>query len=265
MTALYLTHGGGPLPLLGDPAHTELIRFMETVADRFPRPQAIVVVSAHWEMPQPSITGNPAPGLMYDYGGFPPESYEIRYPAAGAPGLAVQIKQRLINHGFDARLDDRRDFDHGTFVPLKLMYPEADIPCLQLSLLTSLDPAEHLRLGQALSETVEDQVLLVGSGSSFHNMRAMIGSMQGQASGRAESEEFNRWLIDTCTSAEISADQRRQRLLDWEQAPRARYCHPREEHLLPLHVCAGSAGFAPAALVFDGTLAGLSLSSFLWA
>lgn len=265
MPVLYLTHGGGPLPLLGDPAHAELTDFLQAVPKRFPRPQAIIVVSAHWEMPAPSITSNPAPGLLYDYGGFPPESYDIRYPAPGAPELARQIQQRLIDYGFDARLDNQRDFDHGMFVPLKLMYPGADIPCLQLSLLTSLDPAEHLRLGQALSETVDDRMLLVGSGSSFHNMRAMIGSMQGQASGHAESEEFNRWLIDTCTSAEISAEQRKQRLLDWEQAPQARYCHPREEHLLPLHVCAGSAGFAPATLVFDGTLAGLSLSSFLWA
>jgi len=260
MPIVYLTHGGGPLPLLGDPAHASLVQFLQALPSHFPRPEAIVIASAHWEERYPTLTSAANPSLIYDYGGFPPESYTIRYPAPGLPELATDIQRLLDTNGFQAQLDGRRGFDHGMFVPLKLMYPDADIPCVQLSLMESLDPEEHWRMGEALAPLLQRNILLVGSGSSFHNMRAMLGALDA----RSQSIEFNDWLIDTCANSAIDADMRRQRLVDWESAPYGRFCHPREEHLLPLHVCAGAAGGREGETVFNGDLFGLAMSGFFW-
>ena len=162
--------------------------------------------------------------------------------------------------GMNAQTDAVRGFDHGMFVPLKLMYPDADVPCVQLSLLESLDPEEHIRMGEALQPLLQEEVLIVGSGSSFHNMRAMLTSGNGQE----QATEFNNWLIDTCANPDLDNSARRQRLADWESAPYARYCHPREEHLLPLHVCLGGAGGRQGEVVFNGQIMNLAMSSFYW-
>jgi len=261
MPVLYVTHGGGPLPLLGEPSQADLTRFLQSVSSRFDRPKAILIVSAHWETRYPTLTSGDHPPLIYDYGGFPPESYTIQYPAPGSPQLANDAA-RLLNHaGMNAQFDATRGFDHGMFVPLKLMYPDADIPCVQLSLLESLDPEEHIRMGEALQPLLDEEVLIVGSGSSFHNMRAMLT----RGSGQEQATEFNNWLINTCTNPELDDSERRQRLVDWESAPSARYCHPREEHLLPLHVCFGSAGGRQGEIVFNGQIMNLAMSSFFWA
>jgi len=261
MPIAYVTHGGGPLPLLGDPAHASLVTFLQALPKHYPRPEAIVIASAHWEERFPTLTSAANPPLIYDYGGFPPESYTIQYPAPGLPTLAAEIQRLLVDNGFEARLDERRGYDHGMFVPLKLMYPDADIPCVQLSLLESLDPEEHWRMGEALAPLLHQQnVLLVGSGSSFHNMRAMLGALDA----KSQSVVFNDWLIDTCTNPSLDADTRRQRLVDWESAPYGRFCHPREEHLLPLHVCAGAAGGRAGETVYNDDLFGLAMSGFFW-
>jgi len=260
MPVLYLTHGGGPLPLLGDAAHAELIEFLQTIPEHFQRPEAILIVSAHWEERYPTLTGSEHPPLIYDYGGFPPESYSIQYPAPGQPALANEVLQLLADNGVEARVDAERGFDHGMFVPLKLMYPMADIPCVQLSLMESLDPQDHVRMGEALMPLLQKNILVVGSGSSFHNMRALITG----GSGHAQSVEFNDWLIETCTSTDLEPAKRKQRLIDWESAPQARYCHPREEHLLPLHVCIGCAAGHMAQTVFNGNVIGMAMSGFLW-
>lgn len=264
MPVLYIPHGGGPLPLLGDAAHAELVPFLQAIPERLPRPSSILVVSAHWEQRYPTLTSAAAPSLLYDYGGFPPESYEIRYPAPGSPGLAEQARQLLNANGFTAHLDGERGFDHGMFVPLKLMYPDADIPCVQLSLLEGLDPEQHIRMGEALAPLLDENVLVLGSGSSFHNMRAMIGSKPGANSAYAQSAEFNDWLLDACTNPRLDSAERKQRLIDWEAAPQARYCHPREEHLLPLHACFGCASGNAAEAVFDGKLFGLAMAGLYW-
>ena len=141
--------------------------------------------------------------------------------------------------GMRARLDTQRGFDHGMFVPLKLMYPQAQIPCVQLSMLSSLDPAKHIALGKSLAALREKNVLIVGSGMSFHNLRAFFSPRLSSIGER--SEAFDRWLVETCTSRELSSEEREKRLVAWEQAPFARFCHPREDHLLPLHVCYGAA------------------------
>ena len=150
---LFIPHGGGPLPLLGDPGHAALVKFLQQAGQNMPRPDAIVVISAHWEQPVATLTSHPAPSIIYDYGGFPEESYAIEYPAPGEPALAQQIAELLQQHHIAHQLDARRGFDHGLFVPLKLMYPAADIPCLQLSLLASLDAAAHIELGRARAES----------------------------------------------------------------------------------------------------------------
>ena len=237
---LFLSHGGGPLPLLGDEGHREMVAgLQEIAATRIARPSAILVVSAHWEARVPTLTGGAQPPLIYDYYGFPPESYRITYPCPGAPELAGAVQRVVSAAGFDARLDEERGFDHGLFVPLRIMYPEADIPCIQLSLLQSLDAAEHLRLGAALAGLDHEGLLVIGSGFSFHNLRAFFAP-DGPDS-RRQNEAFEAWLIETCTSRDLSEDERALRLQEWTQAPFARYCHPREEHLLPLHVCYGMA------------------------
>ena len=240
---LYLSHGGGPLPLLGDPGHSELVEQLQGMAaDVIQRPSAILVISAHWEEAEPTI-GTVAPtGLIYDYSGFPAESYEITYPAQGAPALAQKLATALQQAGISAQHNAQRGFDHGVFVPLKLMYPDADIPVLQLSLVRSLDADLHLRIGQALQALDHDNLLIVGSGFSFHNMRALFS--QGNPEQNAQSQAFEDWLKATLCDATLSEAQRYQRLAEWQHAPHARFCHPREEHLLPLHVCYGAAGRA---------------------
>jgi aromatic ring-opening dioxygenase catalytic subunit (LigB family) len=258
---MFLSHGGGPLPLLGDPAHEEMVEGLQSIAAAIERPRAIIVVSAHWEARVATITSAARPTIIYDYFGFPPESYEIEYPASGNPGLASQLRSRLQNTGITAELDGDRGFDHGLYIPLKIMYPEADIPCIQLSLLDSLDPADHVALGEAMSGIGGDGVLVIGSGFSFHNLKAFFSSDASLPDQR--NEAFERWLVETCTAGDLEEAERTRRLLAWERAPHARYCHPREEHLLPLHVCYGMTKRAAAA-VRELSILGKKASFYLW-
>jgi aromatic ring-opening dioxygenase catalytic subunit (LigB family) len=263
MPVVFVPHGGGPMPLLGDANHRELTQFMQSVAATLPRPSAIVVVTAHWEEEVTSITYSPAPDMMYDYYGFPPESYEFKYPAPGDQPLAKQIQQLLQDHNIAARLDNHRAYDHGTFVPLMLMYPAADIPVVQISLLASLDPAAHIAVGKALAPLREQGVLIVGSGMSFHNMRAFFSN---DPSIKGKSEVFDNWLADTLTAPQLTTLEREERLRDWAVTPQGRFCHPREEHLLPLHVCWGAASQASAVAErnFNGLLFDTVISGYVW-
>jgi 4,5-DOPA dioxygenase extradiol len=257
---LFIPHGGGPLPLLGDPGHRQLVKFLQSISSSIPTPSAICVISAHWEKSIATITSGESPSLIYDYYGFPPETYAIQYPAPGSPGLAHQILSALQQNGIDARLDAQRGFDHGLFVPLKLMFPDAAIPCVQLSLLKNLDPAAHLKIGEALRPLRRDNILFIGSGFSFHNLQAFFTGDKGLDE---QNSAFEEWLIETCTDPKLSSAERTSRLIVWEQAPGARYCHPRAEHLLPLHLCVGLSGQA-AELIFDGEVLGKKTCSFLW-
>lgn len=236
---LFVSHGGGPLPLLGDAGHREMVACLEEIASRLRRPSAILVVSAHWEENLPTITSGANPPLIYDYYGFPEESYSIQYPAPGEPALAEEVYSAMQRAGIESRLDPERGFDHGLFVPLKILFPRADIPCVQLSLNGNLDAAAHLAIGRALQGLDRENLLVIGSGFSFHNMRAFFAPETSES--RNLNESFEQWLHETCTSQALSEEERAQRLLHWEQAPGARFCHPREEHLLPLHVCYGLA------------------------
>ena len=258
---LYIPHGGGPLPLLGDPGHTDMVEFLGRVTSEFKRPAAIVIISAHWEEEVVTITSGAKPSLFYDYYGFPDEAYRITYPAPGDPALAQKIADQLEAGGIRARLDEQRGFDHGVFVPLKLMYPDAQTPGVQISLVRGLDPETHLRIGKALASLREKNVLVLGSGFSFHHLSAFFSSRPDAPDPR--NNAFQDWLIGTCASADLPQEDRENGLVAWETAPAARYCHPREEHLVPLHVCAGIAG-TPARVVFDGKVLGKRAIGLLW-
>jgi 4,5-DOPA dioxygenase extradiol len=258
---LFLSHGGGPMPLLGDPGHREMVARLTDFADKLRRPSAILLISAHWEESVATVTSGPAPSLIYDYSGFPPESYEIEYPCPGDPELAARVCQVLRQAEVAAHADAQRGLDHGLFVPLKLMYPEANIPCIQLSLINSLDANAHLALGRALQALDHDNLLVVGSGFSFHNMRAFYAPNTPEV--QARNQAFEDWLEATCTDPDLPESERAERLSHWENAPYARYCHPREEHLLPLHVCYGFAERSGNAYV-TATILGKKAGMVYW-
>ena len=259
--ALFLSHGGGPLPLLGDNTHAEMVACLKEIAETIARPSAIIVVSAHWEAVNATVTSSENPGLIYDYSGFPPESYEIEYPCSGNPTLAASITKQLEKVGIKASANRGRGFDHGLFVPLKIMYPEADIPCVQLSLIKGLEPLAHVTLGRALQDLAAPSTLLIGSGFSFHNMKAFFSPET--VDSRNANTSFEHWLLDTCSSESISEEERTKRLVNWEAAPYARYCHPREEHLLPLHVCYGFAA-SPCKKSYALNILNKESSMYLW-
>ncbi|MBI5481913.1 MAG: dioxygenase [Deltaproteobacteria bacterium] len=256
---VYLPHGGGPWPFVALPfgdkeelaALADYLRAVRT-APAAP-PKAVLCVSAHWEEPAPTVMTHARPPMLYDYYGFPPEAYTITWPAPGSPAVAARVQQLLGAAGIKSRADAARGFDHGTFVPLKLAWPEADVPTVQLSLKEGLDPAEHLALGRALAPLRDEGVYIIGSGMSYHNLGAF--GRQGVPASTA----FDGWLRET---AGLEAKQRDERLVRWASAPAARACHPREEHLLPLMVVAGAAGADKGVTAWHGTLLGLALSAF---
>ena len=259
LPVVFVPHGGGPWPFvdvgLGEPSELDALssylRSLPTLTST--RPRALLVVSAHWEEAQPTVMTGARPPLLYDYYGFPAESYALTWPAPGEPRIAARVRDALGSAGFSTASNPERGFDHGTFVPLKVAYPGADVPVVQLSLKRGLDPAEHLAVGRALAPLRDEGVFIVGSGMSYHNLRGFSGA------GRKDSETFDAWLRSAATA---EPNQRAQRLSDWKAAPAARSAHPREEHLLPLMVVAGAAAEDPGRTAFDGTFAGMRLSAF---
>jgi 4,5-DOPA dioxygenase extradiol len=237
-----------------------MVDFMTRLPSRLKKADAILVLSAHWEESAATLLGGQNPAMFYDYYGFPPEAYDITYPAPGNPPLADRIAGLLDKNNIPAHIDPQRGFDHGLFIPLRLMYPQAVIPSLQLSLLRGLDPGAHIALGRALRGLRNENILVIGSGFSFHNMGAF--SWEGPDGPDPANDAFQNWLIETC-AGRLSQSERERRLIEWEKAPSARYCHPRGEHLLPLHVCLGMAE-KPADLVFDDQILGKRSVAFLW-
>ena len=222
------------MPLLGDPSHASMVKFLR---GHEYRPSTVLLISAHWQTAVPTLTSGARPPLIFDYGGFPPESYRYKYAASGDNALAKRAAALLQTAGIAARLDESRGWDHGVFVPLMLMFPKADVPIVCLSLLNDPDPAKHFDLGRALRPLREEGVLILGSGSSYHNMGGFFG---GVANAGDASAAFDAYLTTACAAP---AAERRKLLVDWEHAPHARACHPPggEEHLLPLLVVAGAA------------------------
>ncbi len=261
INTVFISHGGGPLPVLGDPGHAEMISTLKKLAEELPRPKAILVISAHWEANHPTVTSASKPGMMYDYEGFPDEAYQLQYPSPGEPELADKVVSALMDAGIAAESSPERPYDHGLYTPLMLMYPEADIPAIQLSLVKGLNPDEHLRIGEALQGLDYDDLLIIGSGFSFHNMRAFF--IPESPDMHAANAAFQNWLEETCMSKELPEEERRTRLQHWAEAPSARYCHPREEHLLPLHVCYGIAGRAADEYIAT-TILGKASGMYAW-
>jgi len=259
---MFVSHGGGPMPLLGDPGHNELVATLKAMAGAVKKPDAIVMVSAHWEEDGFQISSAAQPPLIYDYGGFPPAAYEFSYAAPGNSALAAHIQTLLQDHNLPATLAPGRGFDHGGFVPLKIMYPQGDIPVVCVSLNTHLNPLQHIQLGQALAPLREKNVLIMGSGMSFHNL-PMLFDAQAPKTQQA-SRGFNEWLDDTLEQ-EVAGKPSGEngRLANWQNAPYARTCHPREEHLLPLHVCYGAAQ-AKVATRYPFNLMGVDTRCYLW-
>lgn len=253
---VFLPHGGGPWPFveLGlDKAEVaSLTKYLQSVRPAAP-PKAVLVISAHWEEAVPTLMTGANPPLYFDYYGFPAASYQLTWPAPGAPSLATRVAGLLGAAGFPTATNATRGYDHGTFVPLKLIWPDAEIPTLQLSLKKGLDPAEHLAIGRALAPLRDEGVFILGSGMSFHNLRAM-----GDPRAPAVSEAFDGWLKKTVTA---DAKTRDQGLIAWEKAPAARASHPREEHLLPLMVIAGAAGEDVGTVPYNGSMMGWRLSA----
>lgn len=261
---LFLPHGGGPLPVLGDPGHALLNRFITSLGAQLQqdlsKPAAILVISAHWEQSSPTLTANDNTHLLYDYYGFPAESYQLSYPAPGAAQLAADIVKALSSTGFSPQLDKKRGLDHGVFIPLLMLRPDADIPVLQLSLLKGLDPAQHIALGEALTFLRRQNVWIIGSGMSFHNMQAFF---RPGIVNEAQIDAFNQYFIDSL-SPQLDYTEQADKLSRWLEAPYARLVHPREEHLLPLHVCFGAAKDSSAKLLFNDDVLSKTVLAFGW-
>ncbi len=260
-TVLFVSHGGGPMPLLGEPGHQEMANCVTNLGKSLPKPERVLIVSAHWEESRATLlTGEQHP-LLFDYYGFPKESYEFNYPCNGLPEWSKELRLALEQANIPAQADPTRGYDHGMFVPMMLMYPEADIPCTQLSLLKSLDAEQHIHLGQALREHLPPNTLVLGSGFTFHNLNVI--RMPQAPEIQNANLEFESWLTETMASSKLSEEERTQRLVNWETAPYARMCHPREEHLLPLHVCYGVAE-RPTTKHYELTIFGKRASMYLW-
>lgn len=230
LPALFVSHGSPMLPLEPErPAH----RFLRGAAAHWPKPQAILAISAHWESEHPLVGATANPETIHDFYGFPPALYRMRYAAPGAPAVATRIKTLLDAAGFTAALDNDRGLDHGAWSPLSLVYPDADVPVLQLSLQSHLDPAHHLAIGRALRPLREEGVLIFATGSMVHNLRRLDfdeGAIMPWA------QDFAEWMRDRLQARDDAA------LLDYRrQAPHARMAHPTDEHLLPLYVALGAA------------------------
>lgn len=245
LPAYYLSHGGGPWPYMKretgaryEKLEASLKAMRRELADR---PQAALVVSAHWETPQFAVSSAARPGMVYDYSGFPAHTYSVVYAAPGSPTLAARAAALLEAGGLACRSDPDRGFDHGTFSLMQPLYPEADLPIVQLSVRADLDPEAHLAAGRALAPLRDEGVVIIGSGSSYHNLR--------QRGGEAvePSRRFDAWLQETLAAPRA---ERWARLAQWELAPAGRIAHPREEHLLPLMVAVGAAGDDPAAATY---------------
>ena len=257
----FISHGGGPWPYMTGEFRESLAPLERSLhemrAELGDAPKAILVVSGHWEERGFAVSSGARPGMVYDYYGFPDYLYQIQYRAPGSPEVAQRVQELLRAGGLETRLDPTRGFDHGTFSIMKPLYPAEDMPVVQLSLDSGLDPALHLAVGRALAPLRDEGVLIVGSGLSFHNLRLIRGS-----GGHEPSRQFDAWLQRTLVHS--SADERTRGLMDWERAPFARVAHPREDHLIPLMVAVGAAEDAAGVTTYHQTDfgGGLTASSF---
>jgi aromatic ring-opening dioxygenase catalytic subunit (LigB family) len=259
LPTLFIPHGGGPCFFMDPPAANPhmwdgLAAYLRGIDGSLGvRPKAVLVISGHWENPLPTFNIALKPGLLFDYYGFPEHTYRLRYPAAGAPELAKRVRTLLEDAGFNSDVESKRGLDHGVFVPFLLIYPNADVPILQLSLQASLDPALHLALGRSLAPLRDQGVLIVGSGMSYHNLADMFSGR-----GAESAIAFDAWLGNA-----VQDPATRDQLLEkWREAPGGAASHPREEHLIPLMVAAGAAQGDRGVRSFGESIGGKQISGF---
>lgn len=256
LPTLFLSHGS-PLHALNPGAAG---RAWANLGKKLPRPRAVLIASAHWESSVPMLTGNPQPETIHDFGGFPEELYHLSYAAPGAPEVAARVVAMLRAAEITAGVDGCRGLDHGAWVPLRWIYPDADVPVVQLSVQPELGTAHHLRLGRALSALADEGILIIGSGHTTHNLRDWMSNLRRQEPLRY-AQEFAAWLNDALAARDTDA------LIAYrERAPGAVRAHPTEEHLLPLFVALGAADpFARAERFAEGFEAGaLAMDSYLF-
>ena len=259
LPTLFLSHGGGPWPFMQDRRDdfAGTFAYLQKLPETLPEPPAAILsVSGHWEAPQFTVATSEHPPMVYDYYGFPEHTYRIQYPAPGSRVVAARVKELLGGAGIAIDEDPQRGFDHGTFVPLAVMYPKAQVPVVSLSLRASLSASEHLGMGAALAPLRDEGVLIVGSGLSYHNLRML----RMAAAAGPVSDQFEAWLTDAVCDPDPAS--RVQRLSRWAEAPAARLAHPREEHLVPLMVAAGAAAQSPGRLDFQDRVWGVSMASY---
>jgi aromatic ring-opening dioxygenase catalytic subunit (LigB family) len=256
--ALFISHGGGPWPFVKEmqSMFVKTARWLSALPNSLPeRPKAILSVSGHWEEQDFAVSTAESPPMVYDYSGFPEHTYKIKYPAPGLPALARKIRALLEESGVPCGEDSGRGFDHGTFVPLALMFPGADIPVVSMSIKSDYSPEAHLRAGRALEPLREEGVLIMGSGLTYHNMRGF-----GRHESMPISVSFEDWLNETVE--ERDPEERARRLMDWAKAPSARLAHPQEDHLLPLMVAAGAAGSDRGRREFSDEVMNVRMASY---
>ncbi len=251
---LFVSHGAPVLPL--QPGATG--PHWRELGQRLPTPRAILVLSAHWDTPTATVSAATQPTTIHDFYGFPEPLYQLRYPAPGAPDVAALVQQHLQQHGIATALHAERGLDHGAWVPLLFLRPQADLPVLQLSIQAQRDPAWHYRIGQALQPLRDQGVLILASGSSSHNLREIMSGQYQHAP--VWLQQFRQWLIDAINRHDIDA------LLDYrQQAPEALRNHPSDEHLLPLFVALGAAGTSAVSHTLPEISYGaLPMDSWLW-
>lgn len=263
LPVIFIPHGGGPWHIIpdamGDPVgYGNLRGYLKELGNSYrSRIRSILMVSAHWEETFPTIHFGESPNLYYDYYGFPEYTYHLSWPAPGNPNLALRVEQLLNSKGFNTRREMIRGYDHGTFVPMMVAFPEAQLPVVQLSLVRGLDPSTHIAVGQALEPLRSEGVLIIGSGMSYHNMQ---GFMSGSPEVESTSKKFDNWLA---AAVEVkNPEQRIQTLVKWAEAPGAFESHPRSEHLVPLFVVAGAAGSDAGKRSYNGKLMSATISGF---
>jgi len=258
MPSFFISHGGGPWPWIPDmrAAFAPLEESFVAMRKDLPRtPRAVLMISGHWEADDFAVMTSPRPPMVYDYYNFPPHTYEITYPAPGAPDIARRAIGLIKSAGLPVRGDDAQGFDHGTFVPMAILWPEADVPLFQVSIRHSYDPADHFALGRALAPLRDEDVLILGSGLSYHNLR-LFGP-----GAKVPSEAFDHWLGDALA---LPPAERTSAILGWESAPHARTCHAQEDHLVPLFPALGAAEDDKATRVYHqkDIFGGVTASSY---
>lgn len=255
---LFIPHGGGPCFFMDWPhVWDRMGAHLRDIGKTLPRrPSAIVVVSGHWETDRPTVTTGKAPPLIYDYYGFPEHTYALQYPAPGSPEVAHRVRRLLEDAGIASDEDDQRGFDHGVFIPFLLAFPEAEIPVVELSLPRHASAVDVMAIGEALAPLRDENILLVGTGMSYHNLRRFL---RPDKEADEHSRQFNAWLHQAVTSF---PSQRASALASWKDAPFAKDCHPEAEHLLPLMFVAGAAGTESGHRDYNDTVMGKALSGF---